>query len=1143
MRWLLITISLTALFIILIAGTGEASSLTNDTAVRPSPEACGESTPGPGYNETSEYMIGDVAVSVILVESNGSHEAQTENWNSTEESNVEREINDALKWWVARANESNISLNFNVDYLKVETGYEPIEHKSLTSKQGEGMWLWIDEVMHNLGMKGTGFAPVEEYDNHLREQKKTDWAYVMFVVDSSNDDDGMFSDDHFAFAYLGGPFLVMTYDNENYGIENMDAVAAHETTHIFYALDEYHGADSPTDHSGYLNIENENHVDGGTSNEECIMRGQVQPYTDGAVCNITRATIGWRDLDGDGIPDILDTTPSAELNLKTEYDVSDPVITGTAHVNPYPNHNPYGSGRNVTLNTILYVDYRIDGGTWYRATPEDGSFDDGTEGFSIPLPPLINGNHTLDVRTVNSVHNINTTSFNITINVVNPPIVRVSMPTSGTYSGNITINWSAVDPDGNVTAVLLQYLRGNETANITSWIPNNPPFIWNTSAVEDGIYQIRVLAMDDSDTIGANVSEQFTIDNPDPPEVSIISPSDVTYSESVEVLFNALDPDGDEMNFTIYLSLNGNDVFRTLTTNLTMENSHVSGTTYRFLWDTLHSPPDNSRVPDGSYYLVVKAVDDSPEHLTGKGVSPHFVLNNNDPPAAVFNMSSSVVDEGQTITFTSLSTDPDLDPLTLTWDFGDGVTLTTISPSVNHKFSKNGTMTVTLTVSDGKLKDSVNHTIIVRNLPPVANAGQDITVNEDESFTLSGALSTDTPSDIGTLNYSWVVDNKTYPGRDITLSLPSSGEYTAVLTVTDNDGASDTDSVKITVVNVPPVADAGDFQIANRNETIIFNASGSRDTPSDIGSLTYFWDFGDGSTGSGKVVEHTYSAAGNYTVTLTVTDDDGASDIDVVNVTINSVDVVAKIDTMPDTFGLNSQVHFSAFNTTHPQGMELLYIWDFGDGSKGFGIEITHTYTKGGVYIVRLNVQDNDSHVESGYPYTASLSIHINLRPVAVLAGDTSPHAGESAVYYASESRDPDGLIVKYVFDFGDGTRAVYVSDSSDPDYSQRAGGLNEGKSVRHTFSRTGSYTVNLTVYDNLGACNSAVLKVNVKEKPVTPEDVLNSIYEDPSFDNIYSVYLYIGLSAVAILLVRHRVKKRKKGRKRTPVFRKVEDF
>ena len=110
----------------------------------------------------------------------------------------------------------------------------------------------------------------------------------------------------------------------------------------------------------------------------------------------------------------------------------------------------------------------------------------------------------------------------------------------------------------------------------------------------------------------------------------------------------------------------------------------------------------------------------------------------------------------------------------------------------------------------------------------------------------------------------------------------AAGNYTATLTVTDDDGATDTTTRLIQVTTAPP-PNQGPTASFTASPTsgeaplsVSFNGSGSTDSDGTI--ATYSWNFGDGATGNGVSRSHTYSAAGNYTATLTVTDDDGATD-------------------------------------------------------------------------------------------------------------------------------------------------------------------------------------------------------------------------------------------------------------------------
>ena len=89
----------------------------------------------------------------------------------------------------------------------------------------------------------------------------------------------------------------------------------------------------------------------------------------------------------------------------------------------------------------------------------------------------------------------------------------------------------------------------------------------------------------------------------------------------------------------------------------------------------------------------------------------------------------------------------------------------------------------------------------------------------------------------------------------------------------------------VQVANQPPVADAGPNQVVNKTK-VTFDGSGSYDPDGNITS--YVWNFGDNTTGSGKIVHHTYSEDGSYTVKLNVTDDSGASDEDTCLVTVDT---------------------------------------------------------------------------------------------------------------------------------------------------------------------------------------------------------------------------------------------------------------
>lgn len=342
--------------------------------------------------------MGSVAVSVVLPESTGAIDPDSENWDSARQSTVITKVVSALNWWVGQYPYSMAHLSFTYVYrFGVPTGYEPIIHPK--SEQG----LWISEVMTALGHTATAstiFTAVTAYDNELRDSQKTDWAFTIFVADSLNHTAGEFPDGWFAYAYIGGPFVVMTYGNDGWGIDRMDQVLVHEMGHIFRAGDEYckagYSCCDATGYYGYLNVLNSNCGSG----VSCVMNDNST-----VICPVTRQQLGWRDSDGDGCPDILDVPPTVTLTPYAPDPTSNamPIYTGSASVSTYPNQ--LYSGADVTVNRIAGVEFRVDGGAWRQGAASDGAFDGGTEAYTFTTPAMPTGTHTVEVRAVDSSGN------------------------------------------------------------------------------------------------------------------------------------------------------------------------------------------------------------------------------------------------------------------------------------------------------------------------------------------------------------------------------------------------------------------------------------------------------------------------------------------------------------------------------------------------------------------------------------------------------------------------------------------------------------------------------------------------------------------------------------------------------------------
>ncbi|MCC5844312.1 MAG: polysaccharide lyase family 7 protein [Verrucomicrobia bacterium] len=175
--------------------------------------------------------------------------------------------------------------------------------------------------------------------------------------------------------------------------------------------------------------------------------------------------------------------------------------------------------------------------------------------------------------------------------------------------------------------------------------------------------------------------------------------------------------------------------------------------------------------------------------------------------------------------------------------------------------------------------------------PPVADAGPDQMVTDSnrsgsEDVTLDGSGSSDADGSI--VSYLWTLnDSQIATGVTPTVSLPV-GTHVVTLTVTDNDDATDTDTVTITV-NAPPVADAGgDQTVTNVNgsgsEDVTLDGSDSSDADGNI--VSFVWTL-DGSQIATGVIPTVTLPVGTHMITLTATDNRGATDSDTVTITVN----------------------------------------------------------------------------------------------------------------------------------------------------------------------------------------------------------------------------------------------------------------
>jgi PKD repeat protein len=305
------------------------------------------------------------------------------------------------------------------------------------------------------------------------------------------------------------------------------------------------------------------------------------------------------------------------------------------------------------------------------------------------------------------------------------------------------------------------------------------------------------------------------------------------------------------------------------------------------------------------------------------------------------------------------------------WVFGDGSTGNGFSPT--HTYASPDIYSVSLVVTDDDgLTDIAASTVEITGViitPPVADPNGPYTGTIGSPVTFDGSGSVDPDGTI--LSYDWDFgDGNTGTGVSPTHVYASIGAYTVSLSVTDNDGATDsaTTAADITeVINTPPVADPNGPYSEIPFSPVSFDGSGSFDSDGTI--VSYDWDFDGGITGTGINPTHEYTSPGIYSVTLTVTDDDGATDSAITTAIISTIVPPVSDPNGPYTGIALFALTFDGSGSYDSDGTIVSYDWEFGDGNTGTGVSPTHTYASTGTYSVLLSVTDNDGITNSALTY------------------------------------------------------------------------------------------------------------------------------------------------------------------------------
>ncbi len=272
------------------------------------------------------------------------------------------------------------------------------------------------------------------------------------------------------------------------------------------------------------------------------------------------------------------------------------------------------------------------------------------------------------------------------------------------------------------------------------------------------------------------------------------------------------------------------------------------------------------------------------------------------------------------------------------WDYDDGTFAT--GQNVTHAFSTPGIFDVMLSVtnSDG-CTDTVIYPVEIFALPSAGftvNPGGGVCLNEPFDFT-------DASTGNVTRWYWDMDDGITYNTQNVNHTYVLPGTYDVSLYVYNQNSCRDTMTQTVTVFALPVC----DFTISPNdsscvNELVTFNGTGTPDI------IIWDWDFGDGTTGTGQVINHVYTIPGTYDIQLIASNGNTCTDTIVHQRVVVEPVIDFSMNLSPTCEGyIVDFAAIGAYDFTN-------YVWDFGDGNNATGRNVTNIYTTPNTYTVTL---------------------------------------------------------------------------------------------------------------------------------------------------------------------------------------------
>lgn len=417
-------------------------------------------------------------------------------------------------------------------------------------------------------------------------------------------------------------------------------------------------------------------------------------------------------------------------------------------------------------------------------------------------------------------------------------------------------------------------------------------------------------------------------------------------------------------------------------------------------------------------------------------------------PVAAIDPNPAFVCLGNEVTYTDKSTITIGNIASWTWTFDDGTTSVDQNPKKTWATSGNHTTTLKVQSAGGCTStNTATHTINV-NAAPIAGFKYDLNcTNRTIAFT-------DTSKGMGGTINKWTWDfgdgsatsNAQNPPPHV---YPATGTYNVSLMVETSNGCKAVVAAnKQITIDVAPVADftlPGNTCLPGATPAFV---NGTTISDGTIASVTYAWDFGDGSAANtDKDPTHLYANTGSYTVKLTATSAKGCANA--VSKTYSSIFAppVAAIANIAEVCA-GGTATLSSAGSTAAGSTVTGWAWDFGDAATSTDQNPTHPYTTAGSYTVSLTVTSAAGCTSIATTKTAV----VNALPTAGFTSDVN--CTTRNVAFTDASTPNSGTVNTWTWNYGDG-------------------GTGNSATPTHQYTNEGSFTVTLTVKTDKGCTSS----------------------------------------------------------------------